>query len=150
MLTHTQAESALLGPGPGITAVRSLFGEMLQQPKSQRMIAAGLAGADVRFDMGGAAEAGPTGWFVPPFELVTDDGATRRVAEVLRDGQPVLLDLTGRTDLAAAQPWAERVRQVAASLRGTHAGAARPARRVRRVGRCRPGSAGRSAHTLVR
>jgi hypothetical protein len=66
--------------------VRSLFGEMLQQPESQRAIAAGLAGADVRFGMGGAAEAGPTGWFVPSFELVTDDGAIRRVAEVLLDG----------------------------------------------------------------
>jgi 2-polyprenyl-6-methoxyphenol hydroxylase-like FAD-dependent oxidoreductase len=32
VLTHTHAESALLGPGPGITAVRTFFGEMLQQP----------------------------------------------------------------------------------------------------------------------
>jgi hypothetical protein len=86
-----------------------------QQPESQRTIAAGLAGATSGFDMGGAAKAGPTGWFVPPFELVTGDGATRRVAEVLRDGRPVLLDLTGRTDLAAARPWAERVRRIAAT-----------------------------------
>jgi hypothetical protein len=47
-------------------------------------------------------------------ELVLDDG--RRVAELLRDGRPVLLDLSGGPAQAAAAAWADRVDVVTASI----------------------------------
>ena len=75
-----------------------------------------MAGADVRYDMGEDHPAGPTGWFVPPLVVTTGDGRTQRVAELLHDGRPVLLDLTGGNDLAdTAESSGDRVRRVVAS-----------------------------------
>jgi hypothetical protein len=113
----TQADrTALLGPGGGVTALRQLFAELLGRTENVRMVAALMAGADVRYDMGEEHPAAPTGWFVPPLDLTTDDGHTRRLAELLRDARPLLVDLTGGNDLAAtAEPWHDRVYRVAAT-----------------------------------
>lgn len=116
VLMHTQAESALLAPGRDVTALRRLVAEFVDRTENVRMVAATMAGADVRYDMGEADPAAPTGWFVPPLDLATGDGRTRRVAELLRDARPVLLDLTGGTGLAdVVEPWRDRVRRVAAT-----------------------------------
>ncbi len=65
--------------------------------------------------MGEPNPAPLTGWFVPPLELEVD-GQTRRIAELLRGGRPLLLDLTGSRELAIAfEPWAKRVQRVAAT-----------------------------------
>jgi 2-polyprenyl-6-methoxyphenol hydroxylase-like FAD-dependent oxidoreductase len=115
VIMHTQAESALLAPGADVTALRQLFAETLERTDTVRALAAVMAGADVRYDMGPEHPAGPTGWFVPPFEVTTGDGR-RRVAELLHDARPLLLDLTGRADVAAtAEPWNSRVRHVVAT-----------------------------------
>ncbi|MGW2258593.1 FAD-dependent monooxygenase [Streptomyces sp. NPDC001780] len=114
VLTQTRAASALLAPGTGITALRRLFAELLRSTENVHMIAAAMAGADVRHDMGEAHPAAPTGWFVPPLDLTTGDGRTRRLAELLRDARPVLVDLTGGNGLSATvEPWLDRVRHVA-------------------------------------
>jgi Aromatic-ring hydroxylase, C-terminal len=48
--------------------------------------------------------------------VTAGDGRTRRVAELLRDARPVLLDLTGAGALTAvAERWGERVRHVPAA-----------------------------------
>jgi hypothetical protein len=113
----TQADrTALMAPGDDVTALRQLFAELLQRTENVRMIAALTAGADVRYDMGEEHPAEPTGWFVPPLDLTTADGHTRRVAELLRDARPVLLDLTDGNDLATtAEPWHDRVHRVTAT-----------------------------------
>ncbi|GAA3159568.1 FAD-dependent monooxygenase [Nonomuraea roseoviolacea] len=116
VLMHTRAASALMAPGGGVTALRLLFAELLGSAENLRAVAALMAGADVRYDMGEEHPAAPTGWFVPPLDLITGDGRARRLAELLRDARPLLLDLTGGNDLAvAAEPWADRVRRVAAT-----------------------------------
>ncbi|MFI7153630.1 FAD-dependent monooxygenase [Nonomuraea sp. NPDC050022] len=116
VLMHTQAASALLAPGGDVTALRRLFAELLDRTENLRMVAATTAGADVRYDMGEEHPAAPTGWFVPPLDLTTDDGRARRLAELLRDARPLLLDLTGANDLATtAEPWYDRVRRVTAT-----------------------------------
>ncbi|WP_326809263.1 FAD-dependent monooxygenase [Streptomyces sp. NBC_01775] len=116
VLTQTQAASALLAPGADVTALRELFAQLLDHTENVRMVAATMAGADVRYDMGEEHPAAPTGWFVPPLDLTTDDGHTRRLAELLRDARPLLVDLTGGSDLAAtAEPWSDRVHRVTAT-----------------------------------
>ncbi|GAA3469149.1 FAD-dependent monooxygenase [Nonomuraea roseola] len=116
VLMHTQAATALTAPGGDVTALRRLFAELLDRTENMHMIAALTAGADVRYDMGEEDLAAPTGWFVPPIDLTTDDGRTHRLAELLRDARPLLLDLTGGNDLATtAEPWNDRVRRVPAT-----------------------------------
>ncbi|NUW36009.1 FAD-dependent monooxygenase [Nonomuraea sp. SMC257] len=116
VLMHTRAASALMAPGSDVTALRLLFSELLGRPENVRMVAALLAGADVRHDMGEEHPAAPTGWFVPPLDLTTADGGTPRLAELLRDARPLLLDLTGGNELAVvAEPWTDRVRRVTAT-----------------------------------
>ena len=113
----TQADkTALMAPGGDVTALRQLFAELLDRTENVQMVAALMAGADVRYDMGEEHPAAPTGWFVPPLNLNTDDGHTRRLAEFLRDARPLLVDLTGGNDLAAtAEPWNDRVHRVTAT-----------------------------------
>ncbi|MEU4547899.1 FAD-dependent monooxygenase [Nonomuraea dietziae] len=116
VLMHTQAATALTAPGGDVTALRQLFAELLDRTENMHMIATLIAGADVRYDMGEEHPAAPTGWFVPPINLTTDDGQPRRLAELLRDARPLLLDLTGGNDLAAiAEPWNDRVRRLTAT-----------------------------------
>ncbi|MEV0234051.1 FAD-dependent monooxygenase [Nonomuraea sp. NPDC050786] len=116
VLMHTRAATALMAPGGDVTALRLLFAELLNRPENLRMVAALMAGADVRYDMGEEHPAAPTGWFVPPIRLTTGDGHERRLAELLGDARPLLLDLTGGNDLAAtAEPWRDRVHRVTAT-----------------------------------
>ncbi len=63
---HTQAATALMAPGGDVIALRQLFAELLERPENMHMVAALMAGADVRYDMGEENPAAPTGWFVPP------------------------------------------------------------------------------------
>ncbi|HUR08373.1 MAG TPA: FAD-dependent monooxygenase [Nonomuraea sp.] len=74
VLTHTRAATALMAPGGDVTALRRLFAELLDRTENTHMVAALVAGADVRYDMGEEHPAAPTGWFVPPINLTTDDG----------------------------------------------------------------------------
>lgn len=116
VLMHTKAESALLAHEANVSALRQLFAELLPHPESVCMVAAAMAGADVRYDMGEEHPAAPTGWFAPPLRLVAADGSTRRLAELLRDARPLLLDITDGEALAAtAVPWAGRVQRVDAT-----------------------------------
>jgi 2-polyprenyl-6-methoxyphenol hydroxylase-like FAD-dependent oxidoreductase len=109
---QTQAQSALYAPGGDVTARRQLFGELLTHAENLQLIADLIAGADVRYDMGQDDPASPTGWFVPPISVMTEEGE-RRLAELLRDGRPVLLDASAGPELAAAlEPWQGRVRHL--------------------------------------
>ncbi len=94
---HTMAQGVLVGPGPEVTALRTLFGEMLRDRATIQRIADLMAGADVRYaDMGRWAPD------------LTVDG--RRLAELTRGARPLLLDLTPDHNLAeAAALWRDRV-----------------------------------------
>jgi 2-polyprenyl-6-methoxyphenol hydroxylase-like FAD-dependent oxidoreductase len=95
--THTLAQGVLVGPGPEITALRTVVGELLQDKAALARVAGLLSGADVRY-------AGMGGW-APD---LTVDG--RRLAELTRAGRPLLLDLTADGSLGPiARPWKDRV-----------------------------------------
>ncbi len=65
-----------------------------------------LAGSDVRYEMGD--EHRLSGLMVP--DLTLDDG--RRVAELLHEARPVLLDLAGGTLAPTGAGWADRMNVV--------------------------------------
>jgi 2-polyprenyl-6-methoxyphenol hydroxylase-like FAD-dependent oxidoreductase len=116
VIMHTRAQSALLSPGPNTTALRELVTELLRDPGTTRRIADLMAGADVRYP---ARQEGPvhglTGRCMPDLPLRVG-GRPTRVAELLRAARPILLDLTGRPDLAtAARAWDDRVDVVRAT-----------------------------------
>lgn len=116
VLAHTQAETALTAPGAEVTALRHLFTELLGHIETVRTIAGGMAGTDVRYDAGEDNPAPLAGWPAPPLEVRCDDGAKRRLAHLLHDARPLLVDLAGRADLAAAaEPYGDRVRVTSAS-----------------------------------
>jgi 2-polyprenyl-6-methoxyphenol hydroxylase-like FAD-dependent oxidoreductase len=122
---QTQAQTALMAPGGPTTALRELFGEMLDRVENVQLVADLMAGSDVRLDMGDEDPAGPTGRFVPNLDLRTTDGRPHRIAEFQRDGRAVLLDLIDGGELAAAtSPWTDRVKYVRAAAATTDAPAA--------------------------
>ena len=101
----TQAQSVLISPGTEVTALRVLFGELLEAPENTRRIAALLAGSDVRYDLGPGPD--PVGRWAPDLVVHTGDGPVR-LAELTVTARPLLLDFTG-TLAAAVEPWRDRV-----------------------------------------
>ncbi|TPW95782.1 FAD-dependent monooxygenase [Mycolicibacterium fortuitum] len=103
VMMHSMAQAALMAAGPEVTALRTLFGELLGTPDGSAHIAGVLAGSDVRYEVGDSHRL--SGYFVPDFVL--DDG--RRVAELLHSGRPMLLDLSGGGCADAITGWRERL-----------------------------------------
>ena len=110
VMMQSLAQQALSAPGPEVTALRTLFGELLDLPQVRQHMANLLAGSDVRYEVG---DAHPWSGFLVP-ELALDDG--RRVAELLHDARPVLIDASGGTFAAVGEGWADRVDVVTASV----------------------------------
>ncbi|NUW30393.1 FAD-dependent monooxygenase [Nonomuraea sp. SMC257] len=122
VVTHTQAQSALIAPGAETTALRVLFAELLRDPGNARHIAATMAGSDVRYDMGSADAHPLAGHFAPDLTIEADGGPVR-LAELARTARPLLLDFTG--DAAAAKEASgryDRVRTVTGRCSGASHG----------------------------
>ncbi|MEC3952470.1 FAD-dependent monooxygenase [Nocardia sp. CDC153] len=113
VMMYTLSQSALISPGPEITSLRELFGELLHLPQVSTYIANLLAGSDVRYDVGDSHPL--SGYFVPDVEIETDTGSTR-ITELLRPARPILLSFNGLTAAsAAAAGWSDRVTLVPAT-----------------------------------
>ncbi len=106
---HSQAQLALVAPGPEVTALRELFTELLQDRRNTAHIANLMAGADIRYDMGVRDTHPLVGRWAPDLFLETDNGPVR-LAELTTTARPLLLDLTEDASLAtAADGWRDRV-----------------------------------------
>jgi hypothetical protein len=116
VIMHTRAQSALLSPGPNTTALRALLTELLGDTTTVRRFADLMAGADLHYPARFDGPVHPlTGRWAPDLPLLVD-GRETRLAELLRAARPVLLDLAGRADLAAAATgFADRVDLVTAT-----------------------------------
>jgi len=90
---QTQAQSALIAPGPEVTALRTLFGELLQEPAVVRRIANLIAGSE-------------SGVSAPELGSAT------------HSGRPLLVDNTG-TLAGTAAPWHDRVDVIKAPVEGS-------------------------------
>jgi 2-polyprenyl-6-methoxyphenol hydroxylase-like FAD-dependent oxidoreductase len=93
VLTSSRTQLALIRPGLEMTAVREIFSELLADPQTANRISDLLSGADVRYPAPeGAHEL--VGRWAPDLTIETQYGR-RRLAELARDGKPLLLDFTG-------------------------------------------------------
>ncbi|MGB3438440.1 MAG: FAD-dependent monooxygenase [Actinophytocola sp.] len=91
VVMHTQAQSALIAPGSDVTALRELCTELLRDKGNVRHIAAMMAGADLRYEVGGTHPL--AGRWAPDLVLHNENGPVR-LAELTRSARPLLLDLT--------------------------------------------------------
>ena len=103
VMMHSQAQLALAAPGPEVTALRTLFGELAGMTDVAAHLARLLAGSDVRYDVGDDHRL--SGLLVP--DLAFDDGM--RVADLMHTARPLLLDFAGGDASATAEPWMGRV-----------------------------------------
>ena len=110
VMMHSLTQTALMAPGPEVGALRTLLGEFFTLPDVTKHMAELLAGSDVRCDVGDDHPL--SGRPVP--ELILEDG--RRVAELLHDARPVLLDLAGAGIADAVHGWANRVDIASATI----------------------------------
>lgn len=113
VVMYSLSQSALIAPGPDVTELRKLFGELLDLPVVAAHIANLLAGSDIRYDTGDSHPL--SGYLAPEVSIETADGATR-IAELLHEARPVLLVFEATADpTAAATGWTDRVTVVEAT-----------------------------------
>jgi FAD binding domain/Aromatic-ring hydroxylase, C-terminal len=126
VLMHTRAQSALMALGEDVTALRELFGELLEHEQNLSHIAEMLAGTDIRYDMDAGTTEPPhplVGRWVPDLPLGTAHGKARG-AKLMHEARGVLLDFTEGAALAgAAEDWKDRVDVVSARCEGRPADA---------------------------
>jgi hypothetical protein len=98
VVMHTQPQAALIAPGNEVTALRTLFTELLANPANIQHLADLMSGADIRY-AGGAHPL--VGRWAP--DLVLDDVSGRpvRLAELTRTARPLLIDLSEKATFAA-------------------------------------------------
>ncbi len=110
-LMQTRVQKALSGDDEEAEALRDLIGELLTYPDVLRHLGELVEGSAVRYDMplGRACPHPLTGSFAPDLGLEIA-GRKTRVAELMRAGRFVLLDLTSDGRVAAtAAAWADPV-----------------------------------------
>jgi 3-(3-hydroxy-phenyl)propionate hydroxylase len=114
VLQNTMAQTALLGSGARIDALRETMSELLSMDEPRKRIAAMMSGLDIHYDLG---EGHPLlGRRMPDLDLVTESGPLRMFT-LLHDARPVLLNLgePGGFDIT---PWADRVQLIDAEYVG--------------------------------
>ena len=110
VVMHTQAQSALVAPGPEVTALRELFGELLAYQDIRQHVADLMSGADIHY-----GTDPQTGRWAPDLPLA--DPAPLLAA--YRAARPVLVDLTRDAVLGdVALPWQDRVTTFASTATG--------------------------------
>ncbi|MEV6561771.1 FAD-dependent monooxygenase [Nocardia sp. NPDC051756] len=113
VMMSSLAQTALFAPGPEVTAMRTLLGELLERPENTAYIARLMSGSDTRYETGDPHPL--AGRMVPDLTLETPDG-TQRVAELLRKARPVLLTLADNPNFSeVTYAWRDRVDTVAAT-----------------------------------
>ncbi|MFI1075506.1 FAD-dependent monooxygenase [Streptomyces puniciscabiei] len=118
VLHNTRAQSALVRPGPQTDALRDVFGSLMVFDEVNQYLRHLLNALDIRYPLDGDHPL--VGRRVPDADLDAPDGVGR-VYELLHAGRPVLLDLRGSAEVAAAaKGWADRVDLVEARGEDDH------------------------------
>ncbi|MEV0650532.1 FAD-dependent monooxygenase [Phytomonospora sp. NPDC050363] len=113
VLANVRAQVALMNPDPRTDSLRELFREMMHLDDVNVFLGGMISGADIAYDLGPADDP-YAGAFAPDLNLKTAEGPVR-LAELLRTGRPVFVDLADRADLrAVAAGWSARVDSVTA------------------------------------
>ncbi len=110
VLLHTRAQGALTLASDGrVGALREIIAELLQYQQPLRHLIGLMYGLDTRYETGIARPHPLAGRWAPNLTLAVP-GGTASVAELMRTGRGVLLDLTPDSVFArAGQSWHQRV-----------------------------------------
>jgi 2-polyprenyl-6-methoxyphenol hydroxylase-like FAD-dependent oxidoreductase len=92
VILSTEAQSALIAPGPEVTWLRELFGELMQVPATRQHLVDLLSGAEIHYDMGISGHALIGRW--APDVDVRIEGKITTLAALTLHAKPLLLDLT--------------------------------------------------------
>ncbi len=112
ILKMSRAQSVLMDPDPRVADLVDVMTRLVGLDDVNHYLSTTMSGLDVRYPMPGAHPL--LGRRVPDADISTR-GAEKRVFELLRAARPVLLDMSGTSDLAdAAAGWADRIDIVAA------------------------------------
>jgi 2-polyprenyl-6-methoxyphenol hydroxylase-like FAD-dependent oxidoreductase len=108
VLRNTMAAVALRRADERTQALRETLSELLGLEAPRRLLAATMAGLDIRYELGhGHALLGRR---MPDLDVVTADGATR-VLVLLHAARPLLLNF-GAPEAVSIAPWADRVQRI--------------------------------------
>ncbi|GIG66304.1 FAD-dependent monooxygenase [Phytomonospora endophytica] len=108
VLENVRAQVALMNPDPRVDSLRELFRELMHLDDVNVHLGGMISGADIAYDLGEPGDPF-AGVFAPDLHLKTADTAVR-LAELLRTGRPVLLDLADRPELRElAAAWSGHV-----------------------------------------
>ncbi|EPH44084.1 FAD-dependent monooxygenase [Streptomyces aurantiacus] len=102
VLDNTRAQITLLGTDPGATALREIFSRLMDIEEANRYVTGMITAVDVRYDFGEGHEL--LGLRLRDLELKQG-----RLYELMHGGRGLLLDRTGRLDVAG---WEDRVDHV--------------------------------------
>lgn len=107
-----------MAPSDHVAALRGILGELFLKKDALRFITDLLQGVDSHYEMG-IDDAPPlVGRWLPELTIETKAGK-RRLPELMHGARGVLVDLTGRAELAnVASPWLERVDVVVGRAEG--------------------------------
>jgi 2-polyprenyl-6-methoxyphenol hydroxylase-like FAD-dependent oxidoreductase len=116
VLRNTMAQIALLRHVDERTeALRDSVSELLDMDEPRKRFAAMMSGLDIHYDLGeGHALLGRR---MPDLDLVTADGRSLTVFELLHGARPILLNL-GQRDGFDVSPWGDRVQLIEAKYVG--------------------------------
>lgn len=118
VLHNTRAQSALGPPGALTDALRDVFASLIVFDDVNRHLRGMITALDIRYPVDGDHPL--TGRRVPDADLKMPDGTTR-VYELLHAARPVLLDLRGSAEVAAAaEGWGDRVDFIEARSEDDH------------------------------
>ncbi|MEU1040835.1 FAD-dependent monooxygenase [Streptomyces sp. NPDC005551] len=119
VLHNTRAQSALVRPGPQTDALREVFSSLMVFDDVNQYLRHLLTALDIRYPADGDHPL--VGRRVPDADLKASSGGADRVYELLHAARPVLLDLRGSAEVAAAvKGWADRVDLVEARSEDEH------------------------------
>jgi 2-polyprenyl-6-methoxyphenol hydroxylase-like FAD-dependent oxidoreductase len=99
VITHSRAQLALMRPGSEITALRDGLGELISRPSVAEYLAVTLSGAAVRYPTE-PDDHPAVGYWVPDITIDSPTHGVRRIAQLTRDGRPLVLDFTAHSALA--------------------------------------------------
>ena len=134
VIADVDAQALLQLGGPEVEPARELVRELLDLPGVSARIADALSGVDVRYDVGADGGEHPLLGRRLPHEVLDTAAGPVPVAGLLRDGDPLLIDLSGPASGSVERdwaPWAGYVRRVPAAVRPGSALAGLPAVLVR-------------------
>ena len=120
LLLNTAAQGQVFLRGPEVDPLREVLRRLLNIREVSVLLADGVSGLDIRYDMGVPSASSPVGERLPP-DVLTVVGTGGDVVEELRHGSALLVLRSPDSEASSlVAPWRDQVRVVHARPRNPH------------------------------